>query len=689
MIDTQTKHERQTKKRKQGYNSIKVRLLVVPIIVVILTITGIGVISSYNTREGLLNEMNSNGHFILEEFIHRLEDNSRSLDIINNSLEEDIRAAARSVENMENELSNERITQIADNLRLDQLSFYNPEGVIIFTNIPDYLGWEAEPDHPLFEFFNSGDEELMEDIRADVETDVYYKFGVIRLADGHFVQAGINADYINTLTEQFSYQTLMNELAKNDGIVYALFTDTDYTAVAHSIEDRIGIDLSEDQGTMSAIGNEEPYAVEYLFGEEEIPVYDITYPVIIDDELLGAVNIGFSMENVNGAINNNLFIVGISGMIAILLLGLILFFTSNYAIKTINKLKELMNFMANSDFSQEIPKDLMKRKDEFGEISQSVNVMQNAMRDIIKNVVEKSQMVAAHSEELTATTQESSAVANEISQVIEGIANGASEQAKNTEDGLASITELGEAVTKNISDLRYLNHTIKKVNELKCEGTDLVKELVEKTNMSNSLAIKIKEVIYNTNINVKDIGTASDMIGTIAAQTNLLALNASIEAARAGESGRGFAVVAEEIRVLAEESNKFAEEINNTIHSLTSITETAVQTMAEIEKVVGSQSDSVDMTSDKFEGISESIEAMQNVVDTVNESSNAMAHKKDDIVAIVEHLSTISEENAAGSQEASASVEEQTAAMLEISNSSGELANIAEALNNQIEKFKI
>lgn len=672
-----------------NFRSIRVRLLVIPVILVILTITGIGTVSTLNTRRNILEEMSRNGQILPQEIEGRIEDNARSLEVINENIEKEIRVGASFAASIKDELTDGRISQLARDLQLGELSYFSPEGEVIYSSKPRLVGWKPEVGSALYNFFQSDEKEFMDDIGSGEEAEGQYKYGTIRLLDGSFVQGGINVNVYNRLTEEFSYQTLMKELATSEEIVYALFIDKDMKAIAHSESDRVGLDLSEDPGAISAIVEGEPYASEYLFGEEEIPVYDLVYPVIINGEQVGAVNIGLSMDNVNAAIRENMMTIVIAGVIGILVLATVLFISSIYAIRIINRLKEYMHYMAEGDFSVSIPEELLNRKDEFGDISQSVSIMQNSVRDIIRDVLDKSQLVAAHSEELTATTYESTKVADEISKAIENIAAGASEQAKDTEQGFDATIELGDAVVNNTNRMEALNQLVEKVNTLKDEGLELVKDLVAKAEISNKSSKEIKEVINTTNNSAEQISVASEMIKSIAEQTNLLALNAAIEAARAGDAGRGFAVVADEIRKLAEQSNKFTGEISSIISGLIEQSAIAVEAVEELEDAINTQNISVDMTSNKFDGIADSIEEMKESINIVAEAGKEMVAKKEYIAEIMENLSSVSQEYAAVSEEASASVEEQTASMIEIANASEELSNIAEELNTQVEKFKI
>ncbi len=672
-----------------NFRSIRVRLLVIPVILVILTITGIGTVSTLNTRRNILEEMSRNGQILLQEIEGRIEDNARSLEVINENIEKEIRVGASFAASIKDELTDGRISQLARDLQLGELSYFSPEGEVIYSSKPRLVGWKPEVGSALYNFFQSDEKEFMDDIGSGEEAEGQYKYGTIRLLDGSFVQGGINVNVYNRLTEEFSYQALMKELATSEEIVYALFIDKDMKAIAHSESDRVGLDLSEDPGAISAIVEGEPYASEYLFGEEEIPVYDLVHPVVINGEQVGAVNIGLSMDDVNAAIRENMMTIVIAGVIGILVLATVLFISSNYAIRIINRHKEYMHYMAEGDFSVSIPEELLNRKDEFGDISQSVSIMQNSVRDIIRDILDKSQLVAAHSEELTATTYESTKVADEISKAIENIAAGASEQAKDTEQGFDATIELGDAVVNNTNRMEALNLLVEKVNTLKDEGLELVKDLVAKAEISNKSSKEIKEVINTTNNSAEQISVASEMIKSIAEQTNLLALNAAIEAARAGDAGRGFAVVADEIRKLAEQSNKFTGEISSIISGLIEQSAIAVEAVEELEDAINTQNISVDMTSNKFDGIADSIEEMKESINIVAEAGKEMVAKKEYIAEIMENLSSVSQEYAAVSEEASASVEEQTASMIEIANASEELSNIAEELNTQVEKFKI
>lgn len=356
--------------------------------------------------------------------------------------------------------------------------------------------------------------------------------------------------------------------------------------------------------------------------------------------------------------------------------------------KPILKLMSHAAEVASLNITQDIPKNLLNRKDELGRLSHSFQFIIDNLRQFIKQINLSSKHVSNASVQLKATSEQSSIAAEELARTIEDIANGASNQAKNTEDSVISINSLGYLIEKNQRLVYDLNTSISEVDILKEEGFNIVKDLLEKTKINSEATKEVKEIIVNTNHSTDEIQDVIQMIKSIAEQTNLLALNAAIEASRAGEAGRGFAVVADEVRKLAEKSNEFTGEIANIIEELTNKITQAVETMKEVEKTVELQTESSEMTNEKFEGISNSIEKMKYVIKDINQSEKEMEDKKEQIIGLVENLSAIAQENASGTEEASATVEEQSASMEEIVSASKALSSLAKEMEESVAKFR-
>ncbi len=676
------------KKNKAKRKSIKFRLIILPLLIIAISISGVAIRSSLLIRSSLVNQMKFDGLEISYQTVEQIKTADSSMEVINKMIDNNIRSVAKTVISNRNDISNGKLIQIADDLDVEEINVYNENGEIIYSNLDENIGFLGDENHLSHVVLSGEKPELIEDLRKSTVSEDYYKYGYMLSPTGKAIQVGVIANQINALSEEFSYQNIVENLVESENIVYALFTDKNFKAIAHSNLDRIGFDLSEDKGTKIAIEEGEVYTSEDFYEGEEVDVYDIIVPVIIDGEHIGALNIGLSMEDVYSAVTENTIRVGILGVIAFVLIGSILFLMSKYVLKLINAVKEQLNNIASGDLTTEFSEEYLNLKDEFGEMISSIVDMKSFIKSMIENISVTSEHLAASSEELTATSQQSATASEEIARTIEEMAKGASEQAQSTEQGAENISELGNIIEKDQLHIKSLNKSANEVNKLKDEGLDILIDLVQKTKINNKSSKEIQEIIMNTNESAEKIENASKMIEDIATQTNLLALNAAIEAARAGEAGKGFAVVAEEIRKLAEQSNTFTEEIAEIIEELTEKTSYAVDTMESVSRNADSQSQSVELTSKKFEGINNAIENMKKVIKEINMSGNDMEDKKNQIIEVIENLSAIAEENAAGSEQTSASVQEQTASMEEIANASEALAELSEEMQESIKKFK-
>lgn len=282
-----------------------------------------------------------------------------------------------------------------------------------------------------------------------------------------------------------------------------------------------------------------------------------------------------------------------------------------------------------------------------------------------------------------------SSTSNDISGVVEQVADCAVSQAENTEN-VASV------LNENISDLKNI---VDNENNNKKEletAIDKINNSYENVNSTSKNILdtlqqfkEVKDKGINLQSKAEDITDIVSIVSGISEQTNLLALNASIEAARAGEHGRGFAVVAEEIRKLAEQSQSSVEEINSNLAKF-------VEEIKELVDKIESQFNVLQDETKNLEGVRKiSYEATTSVgtvassmIETINKL-NSEAESISGIYNNVESLAAIAEENSASSEEVSANVANYTNQIKKLVKGIGEFREITESFKNDLEKYKI
>ena len=329
------------------------------------------------------------------------------------------------------------------------------------------------------------------------------------------------------------------------------------------------------------------------------------------------------------------------------------------------------------------------RMDEIGSMVSSLARMANNLRDMVGKINGVSQSVAATSEELTATAQNTSHAAGKVRDNIHGIAESARVQLGDTQTASEHTEEAMHLIEDNGKVMTALNEATENIKKRQTEGAEILSDLLKKSTETADATQEVARVVEETNERAERIEEASAMIQSISEQTNLLALNAAIEAARAGEAGRGFAVVAEEIRKLAEQSRGFTDEINGIIAELKTKSQQAVDTMEVSKKLVEESNVNLGRTQRRFEMIGEAVQNADGVVERLNASAKQLTEKNKSIADIVERLMKLAHENDVTTDEAEASVDSQTQALTDIAEASESLAQVATELQNEVGRFHI
>ncbi|MCC5890709.1 MAG: heme NO-binding domain-containing protein [Alkalibacterium sp.] len=278
---------------------------------------------------------------------------------------------------------------------------------------------------------------------------------------------------------------------------------------------------------------------------------------------------------------------------------------------------------------------------------------------------------------------------NEIATVVEELAQTATTQAEETEQGVV-ILQANVSGIKSLSAEEALNKT-----DL-VEAMEMIKSsfvLLKDTNFKLSSILNKFEAVKNESVLVRnkgnEIGEIASFVSDIAYQTNLLALNASIEAARAGDAGDGFAVVAEEVRKLANQSDsaagkiktdisQFLEDIDHMVSSLT-----GEYTTLEKESLVIREAISHTETSSV---------RIESVADKMIASADELQKQAEQIATVfnsIEALAAIATENSASTEEVSASVSSYSEEIKKLSSGIGDFNQLTDEFSNYLSEYRV
>lgn len=326
--------------------------------------------------------------------------------------------------------------------------------------------------------------------------------------------------------------------------------------------------------------------------------------------------------------------------------------------------------------------------DEVGLLVKAFEKLNSVLRHMVADIQSHSEQVAASSQELTATAEQSSLAAFQVAAGVEQIAHQTEQQtsfAQQVVHATENITFQIKEVAQDIANVATLSET---TNFETQKGVESVNKVVSQMKNIESSMADSASVIVRLGERSKEISDITNSIAAIAAQTNLLALNAAIEAARAGEAGRGFAVVAEEVRKLAENSQQASQQIVELAEAIQSDSQQAVKTIRRGTDEVELGTEVVTDSGQSFKGIEKLVEEVSAKLAGIAAAVPAMTREAESVFDLVNKLEEANKDIATQTQTMSATTEEQSAAMQEVAGFSENLAKMAQELQAIVNKFK-
>ncbi len=532
---------------------------------------------------------------------------------------------------------NDKLIQIRDELKVDELHVTDENGLIKWTTIPGYIDFDfssSEQTKPFLPALQDKNFELAQEPQLNGAEGILFQYiGVGRRDKSGIVQIGMEPKKLSDALKKNQIDAVFKSITVGkNGTLFAV-NKSDKTLAAFYDEQFLGKAATEvglSDGLLAM--NENSITRAFVNGKNVLVCVAQT-----DDYYIGALVP--SEESITNALLSTALIMLIALIVILLLVFIVIKDVNKNVVNALGSFVSKIDEISAGNDSERVN---VRNCAEIDALSNGFNALLDGIDEKIRETEQLNVKMQDLIGNVASTSQNINSLSVEMKDVSRRISDGSSQQA----DTVKQLSDTFHAISNDVRE-----------NAAAAEqASNFSKSAGEQLNVSVEKMNSVKEAMGKITDCSQEIEKIVKTIDDIAFQTNILALNASIEAARAGVAGKGFAVVADEVRNLATKSSEAAQSTNELIAQTLEAVENGNVTaqaaaeelqnmMSDIEKNIelidaisaasAKQADAVDAAKDGMDDISEIAQRNSSVSATANDTADRLDTAAADLISLV------------------------------------------------------